>query len=139
MREYLFRGFSPSKEGKKCISFMGEETLGEWMYGRLTESRYYSKILTCIVSRETGTDEIRIYRVLPETVGEWIGKEDIDGNKIFEGDIVAVIPANGETGVVEYDEENAKYIVRLTGGGERIAFDRLQGKDVICVETIYSF
>lgn len=85
MREYLFRGKMES---------------GEWVYGDLLhdEGKCY------IVERDSysaffpkgGYAEVYICEVDPDTVGQFIGLEDMNGKKIFEGDIVEWVLSDGE-------------------------------------------
>ncbi|MGN0181434.1 MAG: YopX family protein [Candidatus Ornithomonoglobus sp.] len=85
MREHLFRG-----KHKK----------GFWCYGNLIVNTNGTAIIT--------PDETIIGKygaVIPETVGEYTGKNDKNGRKIFEHDIVKYTfnPSDGyRTGVVEH-------------------------------------
>ena len=56
---------------------------GEWIFGDLIQDRETGE---CFICEPANCDEM--LEVNPETVGQFTGKFDMNGNKIFEGDIV---------------------------------------------------
>lgn len=99
---------------------------GEWVYGAYVAYNWHSTTedgdqeISGVVVEEANiisyADECLWVAVIPQTVGQAIGKNDKNGKKVFEGDIVKdFIPfnvtCNGQklykenTYIVEYDNE----------------------------------
>lgn len=70
MREILFRG--------------KRKDTGAWVFGDLVHSQY--KIGDTCVGQYGNT--VGIHQVNPETVGQFTGRTDKNGNKVFEHDIL---------------------------------------------------
>ena len=60
---------------------------GEWVYGDLLYRRIWKTDITIIRVEDSGFDAYEEYEVIPETVGQYIGRIDKNSTKIFEGDI----------------------------------------------------
>jgi len=88
MREILFRG-KTLRQG------------GEWLEGWLQGESYDRYI----------RDEHTTLKVDPETVGQYIGREDKNGVKIFEGDLIKL--RSGRITKVEWFEENYSFDLNL--------------------------
>ncbi len=88
-REILFKGKSPY-----C---------NNWYYGSLVKSTVSKKLF--ISNAEAFPAE-----VIPETVGQYTGFNDINKNKIFEWDIVQNINTK-ETALVQWFQEYAAFML----------------------------
>lgn len=109
MREVLFKGKRRDN--------------GKWIEGDLLHDRLWlSKENIC---RITDVDSQLLYKddvVIPETIGQYTGINDINTNKIFEHDIIRKIVDDKELiGVVEYSD--GAFGVRFADGlGQLLCF-----------------
>lgn len=98
------------------IKFRGKRLdNGEWVYGDLIHKRSGK---TYIHFYECNGFECE-YRVDPETVGQYIRRNDEDGIEIYKGDKLAVVNPNGEDDtecIVEWDEDGCCYSYAPNGG-----------------------
>ena len=106
MREILFRG--------KSIK------TNQWIYGGF---HIWEKRQVCALSNDSLKDDeisyvitvnsfadwnmprtMQAVEVIADTVGQYTGLTDRNGNKIFEGDIVNILTENEEIGVIVYED-----------------------------------
>lgn len=95
MREILFRG--------------KREDNGEWVYG------FYVRLLDVAgsvhrlyVPADNPDEHNAVFDIVPETVGQFTGLTDKNGNRIFEGDIVETFSEDGYS-LVGYDNIETEF------------------------------
>ena len=93
------------------ILFRGKTYDGKWEQGDLRHKGYvHNDSDTYIMRSDYALHNIPVD---PETVGQYIGLTDKNGQKIFEGDIVDILTENEEIGVITYDEGG--FVVKADG------------------------
>lgn len=65
------------------IKFRGKDTIGKWLNGG-----FYGSVQTHIIHDFGGYPTFAFTEVEPETVGQFSGMYDCEGNEIYDGDII---------------------------------------------------
>ena len=106
MREILFRG-------KRLDN-------GEWIEGSLLKVTIENQTFHLIFGDSFAFDGKAVAAmshccVDPDTVGQYTGLTDIIGQRNFEGDIVSILPDDGEIGVIEWADDEAMFMLEADG------------------------
>ena len=100
MREILFKG--KRKDNGEWIEGFYFENFGEsWIVG--TEYQKEAKTKFC-------------FQVIRETVSQYTGLNDINGNKIFENDIIRSVHNKKELNISYVKFEDGDYLCKLISG-----------------------
>lgn len=80
-------------------------------FDRHTENVHHTIIFSRMVDWGLPNQHLQA-EVMPETVGQYIGKTDINHKRIFEGDEIKLLAYGGEICVVEYNSNAAAFVLR---------------------------
>lgn len=93
---------------KRKIEFRGKRVDGKgWAYGDLNQNCMDLNLRYCIGIKEGRNTAVE---VIPETVGQLTGSTDIDGNLLYEDDILCLI----SSGHINKDWNGIKYIKKVS-------------------------
>lgn len=91
----------------------------KWVYGYLVElgkesfsdpNRYGITEKAVPLGSTDICYNLKIDEVIPETVGQYTCLRDIHKDRIFEGDIVEILPTE-EYGIIKWDNDTASFII----------------------------
>lgn len=123
MHTILYRG-QTRKFGDK-VRMDGRKLPGIWVYGGVAKgSGAYS-----IIYGSADDEPIQKHVVYTETVGQYIGQDDIHGKKIFEHDILRA--ANATLFVVEWDNAHSRFMGYPVEGHREVYIDEVSYKEII--------
>lgn len=115
VREILFRGKRKDNgEWVEAFSICKCKLGDEWVYylGASQNSVMKMDMNYNLISAET-LDDFLFYAIDPETIGQFTGRVDKNGNRVFEGDIIRItaFAPNIFVGVILWDDHDQCYLI----------------------------
>ena len=124
MREILFRGKTIANNSIWVEGFYNHIPCGRFLCDE-----------HCIQTIDEDGRIGQLFNVNESTVGQFTGLTDKNGEKIFEGDIVNILPEVDEIGVIEWEDDEAMFV--LNAEGWYANFDNYYPEDVEVIGNIH--
>lgn len=127
-REILYRGKAINRESNR--TYRTKYKNGDWVYGLVEKLPNEYCDLPAEMRNKEGVSGIEVDH---KTIGQYTGKTDMYGVKIFEGDKVRY--DDDEIAKIEWDENTARFII----SGDRVIydFDNFYGYDLEVIGNIF--
>lgn len=125
----------------RAILFRGKRTDTdeyEWVYGDLFHNivfdgrEHETRIGDIYFDQENRIEGTAVYNVIPETIGQFIGLTDRNGQMIFEGDIIKY---RGEYGEISYSTAEARFVIEFNTWCTD--FDHMYSREVEVIGNIH--
>lgn len=120
------------------IKFRGRRVdNGEWVYGCLGRHTLLDAMIIDrpYLAQNGDLAALNYWMVGPSTVGQFTGWQDVDGNDIYEGDMVEFLGDRVYRGIVSY--QGTAFVVKADGITDTLDAIDIELQNLIVLDTIH--